>query len=259
MRGLLALPFGLGRRKWRTRSDPVRGRRRALREEIDYWDQWLSNEGGKWKDDYVFRFDPAAEVRDPALRKALATLPQREVSILDVGAGPASAVGCRFPGKELVVTAVDPLADSYDRLLAQIGLDPPVRTEPLEGERLTQRFAENSFEIAYGRNALDHAVDPVQIIEQMFGVVRPGGYVVLRHGRNEAVQEKYVQLHQWNFDERNGHFVVWRPGQETDLTELLAGRAELTCEIEPDGGIVCTLAKLGSPEGTLCGRLVLSH
>src|SRR5262249_55111386 len=38
MSGLRPPPFGLGRRKWRTRSDPVRGRRRALREEIDYWD-----------------------------------------------------------------------------------------------------------------------------------------------------------------------------------------------------------------------------
>jgi SAM-dependent methyltransferase len=238
-----ATPFGSRRgTKWRKRSDPVRGRRRALKEEVGYWADWLSTKGGKWAEDYAFRFDPAAEVEDPALREALTALPQREVSILDVGAGPASAVGCRFPGKDLVVVAVDPLADSYNRLLAKSDVDPPVRTEALEGERLAQRFGPDRFEIAYSRNALDHAVDPVLIVEQMLAVVRPGGYVVLRHGRNEAVDEEYVQLHQWNFDERDGQLVIWRPGQETNVTEAFAGLAEVTCRIE-GGWIVCVLAK----------------
>src|SRR6476469_2031561 len=87
--------------EWCKRSDPVRGRRRALKEEVGYWAEWLSTHGGKWSEDYAFRFDPSAEVEDPALRDALASIPKTDVSILDVGAGPASAVGVRFPGKAL--------------------------------------------------------------------------------------------------------------------------------------------------------------
>jgi len=177
---------------------------------------------------------------------------QPEVSILDVGAGPASTVGCRFPGKVLHVSAVDPLAKSYDRLLNKTGVIPPVRTEPLEGERLVERFGHDLFDIAYARNALDHAVDPAVILENMLEIVRPGGYVVLRHVRNEAVRQAYVQLHQWNFDQRDRHFVVWRVGHETSVTDQLTGRADVTCYTEPSDEtgvdwVVCVIRKLGSP------------
>ena len=249
--GRLARGFGRRRdRAWRTRSDPVRGRRRALREEVEYWQDWLATQGGKWADDFGYRLDPNSEVADPALREVLTRLPQERVSILDVGAGPISAVGYRFPGKTLSLVAVDPLADEFDRLLAREGVVPPVRTERAEGERLLERFGPDRFDIAYSRNALDHAVDPVPIIENMLGVVRPEGHVVLRHVRNEAVNQAYVQLHQWNFDERDRRFLVWRPGSESDLTETLADRAEVQCRLEPNGvgeaagWVVCVIRKL---------------
>src|SRR5262245_46824599 len=83
---------------WRRRDDPVRGRRRALQDEVDYWGNWLATGGGKYPQDYAHRVDPEAEVDDPALREVLAGISGQAVSILDVGAGPLSAVGYRFPG-----------------------------------------------------------------------------------------------------------------------------------------------------------------
>jgi SAM-dependent methyltransferase len=240
------------------RSDPVRGRRRALAEEVDYWDHWLSTGGGDWPEEYAYRFDPDAEVQDPLLRKLLSGMNARPVSILDVGAGPATTVGCHFDGARLKVVAVDPLADKYNRLLQKASLVPPVKTDRLEGERLLDRFERDQFDIAYARNSLDHAVDPWPIIEQMLAVVRRGGYVVLRHVRNEAVNQSYVQLHQWNFDERGGQLIIWRANRETNLNETLAGRGEVVCRREPGlthcqpgtehaGGcwITCTIKKLG--------------
>jgi SAM-dependent methyltransferase len=241
--------LGAGPRSgWRTRSDPVRGRGAALRAEGAYWEHWLATKGGRWPEEYAFRFDADAEVSDPALREVLRELPGEEVSILDVGAGPASMVGCRYPGKRLTVVAVDPLAATYARLLAAAGVEPPVRTSSLEGERLVEGLGRDRFDIAYARNALDHAVDPVLIVEQMLDVVRPGGSVVLRHVRNEGERQGYGQLHQWNFDERDGELVVWRGGSETRVGEALAGRGTLTCRAEPDpeGGppsIVCRIRK----------------
>jgi SAM-dependent methyltransferase len=209
--------------------------------------------GGDYGEEFAYRFDPAAEVEDPMLREVLARMPQQDVTILDVGAGPASTVGRRFGETSLEVVAVDPLADRYNRILDDAGLIPPVRTEALEGERLLERFGPDGFDIAYSRNALDHAIDPVLIVEQMVAVVRRGGYVLLRHARNEAVHQDYVQLHQWNFDEREGDFIVWRGHEETNVTERLAGRAELTCrrdlgeEEDPSeeefGWIVCVISK----------------
>ena len=235
-------------RGWRTRNDPLRGRRSALRAEVGYWEDWVARRGGKWADEYKSRFDPAAEVWDPALREVLREIPHDDVSILDVGAGPASTVGCRFPGKLLSIVAIDPLADSYTRVLAQAGVVPPVRTERLEGERLVERFGRERFDIAYARNALDHAIDPTVIIEQMLDVVSVGGYVVLRHVRNEAVRQAYGQLHQWNFEERDGQLIVWRVGHQTAVGDLLDGRGEMTCRTGPTdetgaASVVCIVRK----------------
>jgi SAM-dependent methyltransferase len=243
----------LGRRRdkgWRARSDPVRGRRHALREEVDYWRRWLATRGGKWPEEYAHRFDPSAEIADPALREVIANVPTDEVSILDVGSGPASTVGCTFPGKTIALVAVDPLADIYARLLEEAGVSPPVRVSRAEGERLLDRFGRARFDIAYARNSLDHAVDPAPVIDNMLAVVRPGGHVVLRHVRDEAVRQGYVQLHQWNFTVRDDRLVVWRPGHETDLTAALAGRADVRCHVEPNAedaeDIVCVMEKLAA-------------
>jgi SAM-dependent methyltransferase len=231
----LAGRFGLRRKQgWRTRSDPVRGRRRALKEEIGYWDQWLATRGGKYADEFAHRFDPTSEVADPALRMVLAELEKQApgtLSILDVGAGPVSTVGHRLGGRAVVVSAVDPLANYYRRLLLEHGLEPPVPTEHLDGERLIERFGSGYFDVAYARNSLDHAVDPSAIIENMLQVVRPGGYVVLRHVRNEAVRQRWTQLHQWNFDERGGELVVWRSDAEISLVDRLAP-ATIRCYTE---------------------------
>jgi SAM-dependent methyltransferase len=235
---------------WKPREDPVRGRRRALREEVGYWRDWLATGGGKWAEDYNYRFDPESEVDDPAIRDVLTRLAQERVSILDVGSGPVSGVGYRFPGTTLVLTAVDPLGREYNRLLDHHQpVCPAPRTEPLAGEQLLQHFGPDRFDVAYCRNALDHAVDPVLIVENMIGVVRPNGYVVLRHVRNEAVNQDYVQLHQWNLDERDGRFVIWRPGTEIDVSAALADRAETRCTFESDedvkaSGVVCVIRKL---------------
>jgi SAM-dependent methyltransferase len=240
------------RRTWRQRNDPVRGRRRALAEEVDYWEHWLSTRGGAWAEDYEQRFNPEAEVADPLLRGSLKAM-SAPASILDVGAGPVSTVGYRFEGVPIRLVAVDPLADRYNRLLASSGDVPPVRTEQLQGEQLLSRFGGGRFDIAYSRNALDHAVDPVVIIEQMLAVVRPGGQVVLRHSRNEAVRESYVQLHQWNFEERQGQLIIWSPQRETNVSQALAGRAEVRCRREPGdagaddpGWVVCVIRKPGA-------------
>jgi SAM-dependent methyltransferase len=224
----------------------VRGRRRALKEETGYWEGWLATRGGRYADSFAYHFDPSSEVADSALRAVLAGLQRRTrgtISILDVGAGPASTVGQRFCGRPVAVTAVDPLADDYRRLLLEYGLEPPVSTERLEGERLEERFGNGRFDVAYARNALDHAVDPIAIVENMLKVVCSGGYVVLRHVRNEAVRQRYTQLHQWNFDERAGELVVWRPGTEVGIAERL-DPATLSCHTEAnDTWVVVVIAK----------------
>jgi SAM-dependent methyltransferase len=244
--GLSRLAAAAGR-EFRMRRPAALNRSAALAQEVEFWRNWLATGGLQWPEDYRFRTDPDAEVDDPVLRDILEAVQQTKVSILDVGAGPITGVGFRYPGKELALTAVDPLAREYDRILSEHGLEPAVRTEPLHGEELLSRFEPGSFDVAFARNALDHAVDPFPIIENMVAVVRPGGFVLLRHAGNEAVTENYEQLHQWNFNERDGRCIVWRrPGRHRDVAAELGDDVEVSCVRDRFIGyewICCTIRK----------------
>jgi SAM-dependent methyltransferase len=163
----------------------------------------------------------------PAYARAADRLPHGEVIALDVGAGPASRLPKVHPGRSFHITAVDPMADEYNALLDELGIDPPVRSRPGTGEELFDVVEPGSFDLAHANNCVDHAYDPALVIRNMVLAVKPGtGLIVLRHERNEAVSEHYRALHQWNFDVDGDDFVLWRPGVRRNLTRELADVAE---------------------------------
>jgi SAM-dependent methyltransferase len=215
----------VGRRLW------WRGRRKN---EVDFWAGWLTGAPGteQWAVDREERLRRETEVRDPVVRAELERNPAEEVSILDVGAGPLTWLGYRYPGKRLTIVPVDPLADEYDLLLRDAGLEPPVRTIRVAGEDLLERFSPETFDIAYSTNALDHSADPLAIISNMVTVVRPGGAVILRHKRNEGQSARYSGLHQWNFDVFDGGLLLWNEAVDVDVGSALAGRATTTAWLE---------------------------
>ena len=219
----LVTKAGVGRRLvWRAR----------LRSEVDFWADWLVGAPGteQWSSDREQRLDPTTEIRDPLVREELERLTCDEVSILDVGAGPLTSLGYRHPGRRVTIVPVDPLADDYDRLLAEADLDPPIRTLGVAGEDLVEHFGRRRFDIAYAANSLDHSADPLSIIENMVSVVRPGGVVLLRHKRNEGQSARYGGLHQWNFDAAEGRLRLWSDAADIDVGAALGERADLTAQ-----------------------------
>jgi SAM-dependent methyltransferase len=224
---------GLGRRLWwRTRTSS----------EVDFWAGWLVGAPGteQWASDRESRLDPDTEIRDPLVREELERNPAEEVSILDVGAGPVTWLGYRYPGKKLTIVPVDPLADEYDRLLRDAKLDPPIRTIRVAGEALAEHFGSRRFDIAYATNALDHSADPFTIISNMVAVVRTGGVVLLRHKRNEGESARYGGLHQWNFDVVGDGLVVWNEVVQVNVGSALEGRATTTAWIS-EGEVIARL------------------
>jgi SAM-dependent methyltransferase len=224
---------GLGRRLWwRTRTST----------EVDFWAGWLVGAPGteQWASDRESRLDPETEIRDPLVRAELERSPAEEVSILDVGAGPVTWLGYRYPGKTLTIVPVDPLADEYDRLLREAKLDPPIRTVRVAGEALVEHFGSRKFDIAYATNSLDHSADPFTIISNMVAVVRTGGVVLLRHKRNEGDSARYGGLHQWNFDAVDDALIVWNEVAQVNVAAELEGRAETKAWIS-DGEVFARL------------------
>jgi SAM-dependent methyltransferase len=215
---------GTGRRLWwRTR----------LSSEVDFWADWLAGATGteQWTKDRDLRLVPDTQIRDALVRSELERNPADEISILDVGAGPLTGLGYRYPGKTLTIVPVDPLAHEYERLLRSAELDPPIRTIRVAGEALLEHFGPRIFDIAYASNSLDHSADPLTIISNMVAVVRAGGVVLLRHKRNEGESARYGGLHQWNFDVVDDSLHVWNHAVVVNVGSALQGRANTTAWI----------------------------
>lgn len=187
--------------------------------EVDFWDGWISqryNNEAAWNN----LLDPNRHI-EYWMSRYIDAPPGSEVKILDVGAGPLTGMPRKWNDRTVILRAVDPLADQYRAAIEKLGVVPPTWTERCDGERLTDLFPENEFDLVHAANCLDHSYDPIRVFRQIVSVLKPGCYGLLEHGQNEAVFEQYVGLHQWNFDEVDGEFVVWRPGCRVWVQEAL--------------------------------------
>ena len=211
-------------------------RKRALRREVLFWDDWLASRGAQWQKDFEARLDPEASLRETEVVRAIDQLSLPRVNILDVGAGPLTFLSGSHPGSELDITAVDPLGQQYQGLLRKHGLVPPVVTQACGGENLLDWFEPNSFEVTYARNSLDHAIDAPLAVLSMFEVTKPGGWVILRHHPNEGETRHYRDLHRWNFQANERTVLLSSRELTVDLSKLFGHRAKIEWRQETERG-----------------------
>ena len=206
---------------------PVRANRfLGQRWEPLYWRGFLRTRGMEWPWDYEARLDPGAELTEFLILERLADLPD-PVSVLDAGAGPLTVLGKVVSGRRLEITATDALGEAYGKLLAREGVRAPVPTLACAGEDLLDRFGPDRFDVAYSRNALDHAADVSRIIENMIAVTRPGGFVLLKHLHREGERRDYTMLHSWNFDLDGDAPVVFDRRTRIDLRRTFGHAASI--------------------------------
>lgn len=153
---------------------------------------------------------------------------RKHVDILDVGSGPITNMGFYLPNVRVCITAVDPLANEYNRILKKHRVKPPVSTQYGEVEKLSSQFGENAFDIVFMQNALDHSYDPVQGIKEMLKVVKPHGHVILNHAVNEAENANYGAFHQWNLCQKGSSFVIWNKQEKHNISLMLLLKAKVT-------------------------------
>lgn len=210
--------------------------RHQITSEVSHWDNCVrtmgKSSGYNLMDHYL---NPDYPLQDDVA----ALLPEGDVPhvILDVGAGPFTYLGKTHPRFRFSIVAVDPLADKYDQILAKYSITPPIRTEKLEGERLTDRFKENTFDLAFARNCLDHSYDPEKAILQMLKVIKPGRNILLKHVPNEAVHQRYSGLHQWNFCEDSGDFIIGSKWMHTNMSRKYKDLCSIECSYEKSGAL----------------------
>jgi hypothetical protein len=66
--------------------------------------------------------------------------------------------------------------------------------------------------------------------------------VLLEHFANEAENEAYRGLHQWNFDVQDGDPVLWRPGQKWRLAQEFADDGTVRAALV-DGVVMVAITK----------------
>jgi SAM-dependent methyltransferase len=216
--------------------------RDGIAEELQFWRHWLDTCGIQWSDDYAKRFNPQKPL-DSTLQDVIGEAQLDSASILDIGAGPVTVLGYQMPGVPIRITAVDPLAHGYQRLLADRNRIPVIKTEFALAEFAASLFTSQQFDIVHCRNALDHSFDPMTGILEMLQVVKTGGTVLLRHSPNEAENCCYEGLHQFNFDLIRGRLVLWNKTYKVDVADSIPWKVDMNCSVQDDM-IVCRIQRL---------------
>lgn len=167
----------------------------------------------------------------------------RDYYFLDVGSGPYSRCGFHSDKVKLHAVAVDSLAEIYQLLKDKYSAKNEIQLKNGFVEFLNQIFPANSFDMVHMSNALDHSFDPFLGILNMLRVAKMGGVIILEHVENEAVNENYVGLHQWNLSVKMhpGRFIIWNHEKTIDVTEQLCKYVDFTIVQDvrdPDGKMV---------------------
>ena len=149
--------------------------------------------------------------------------------LLEIGPGPASLLAWGVEQDLFEITAIDPLAGRYQELLADHGLEYPVKPREGFAEELMVYFEPRSFDIVYSSNSLDHVMSPRKCMENIDLVVNRGGIVYLEGFCNEGSCGGWTGLHQHDLVPENGHLIHYdRKHRRTNLTENL----DLSCVYE---------------------------
>ncbi len=204
--------------------------------ELRWWDEWMQTRGLEWPDLFAERMRAD---RPFSLDYVRPGTPLDSLKVLDVGAGPITSLGLAIEGRPIDLTACDPLAPFYAALAARHSIEFPLKTEQAFAEDLTSFYALEAYDLVYCRNALDHSFDPIRAIGQMLMVARPAGRVFLEHHANEAENAAYDGFHQWNFDVRDGRFIVWNKTHDIDASALFAPGAQVTATKSDNWVVVC--------------------
>jgi len=150
---------------------------------------------------------------------------KKEVNIADLGSAMFCTIGNLWngvDGKGIKVNmyASDIKADDFNRMLREAKVEPIIPVTKEDMEKLS--YPDNFFDIVHCVNALDHVENPKKALEEMKRVIKPGGWIYLRHYRNVGEREKYKGEHQWNIalEVTSPDIKIWNKKQKFYLSEI---------------------------------------
>lgn len=173
---------------WLERKRHQRGRR-ALERQLDYQEEKAAGFEGHEEQLARTNFLRAQQIR----RQLESIKPLSPTDkVLEVGSG---AHGLVFGFGSTVGIGVDPLAVDYKRLFPRVQAG--AVTVAAIGEELP--FGDASFEIVLSDNVIDHATRPLEIIDEIVRVLKPGGLLFFTVNIHHPLYNLASHLHgMWN-------------------------------------------------------------
>jgi hypothetical protein len=84
----------------------------------------------------------------------------------------------------------------------------------------------------------------MKAIQQMLAVLKPGCYLVLEHRINEAINNRYAGLHQWNFRaNEDNDFIISSKYIEVNISEQYRNVHKISVEATEDNWLIVTTLK----------------
>ena len=180
----------------------------GVRDEESFWESFVQTERffTNWCKSSP---NPELNIEIDLLISIVANNSKNNIRILDIGSGPVSILSRCTNSQKIFLQSVDPLADFYKSILPsninEFDVNIP---ESVPAEDLSEKFDDDFFDIVHIRNALDHTVDPLRCLNEMYKITKESGYMVIHGFENEAVWENWIGMHQWNLYLDNESLIV---------------------------------------------------
>ena len=135
---------------------------------------------------------------------------KKELHIVDFGCGPVSMIGTKDDTYKIKILGIDPLINEYNKILDDKKLVRPHDVACMECED-AHLIGENTFDIVFTRNAIDHSREPDKIMMSGKHLCKTNGLFQIRVHQNEGKNQNYAGLHQWNFYVDNEDVIIESP------------------------------------------------
>lgn len=143
---------------------------------------------------------------------------KKEVAIAEIGSGMFCTIGSTWEGVKVNMYPSDILAEQYNQILKDCDVSPLIPIKKQDMENLT--YEDNFFDIVHCVNALDHTMDILKALKEMYRVCKPGGFIYLRHFFNVGEKEGYYGMHMWNIDlNEKDECVIWNKEKKFKLSD----------------------------------------
>lgn len=142
----------------------------------------------------------------------------RVPKVADVGSGPLSQLAQGAEVGRIDLTAIDPLGNVYLKLLRKYRYRIKYPLVASTGEDLITAFPNDTFDIVWMRNALDHATEPGLVFRNLVSILKPSGYLILGLFSREGTAEHFHGLHRNDMYVDSEHRLMLQQVQKDNTT-----------------------------------------